>query len=490
MVRISRALISLTFILAMAVSGPALANKNSKSDSQPNPKYASIVIDGETGAILSQTNADKILHPASLTKMMTLMLTFEALESGKLRPTDRITISKHAAAQSPSKLGLAAGSKIRVQDAIYAVVTKSANDISVALAEAVGGTEANFVKMMNARAHSIGMNRTVFRNPSGLPDARQVSTARDMAKLGRHLIYSHTAYYSVFNKKEFVYNGVTYRNHNRLMDSYAGMDGLKTGFINASGFNLVASAKRGNQRLIAVVFGGKTTHSRNTHMASLLDKGFKDIERVRMASNIANINGSNIVNASASSTDSDTHMIIDTAPTITGNQRQQNTAFQAGTLKSGDRLTDTAPHISSFAQTTNTAKTAQSNQSLGTMRIASLNTANDAQPAPVAQPPALYVPPQQNAAVAPMPSGYASEGTWSIQVGAFQSRVATDQAIYRAMHMLPPELSSRATPMIVPLRTAEATWVFRARLAGFNQQQAEQACSRIKDCLTVSPQAY
>ncbi len=484
MVRIFNVLILLAFFVAASFAQPALAAKKKKAQSTENQKYASIVIDAETGAILSQSNPDKILHPASLTKLMTLALTFEALEKGTLRPSDRITISRRAAGMSPSKLGLPAGSTIRVQDAIYAVVTKSANDISVALAEAIGGSEANFVRLMNARAASIGMNRTRFRNASGLPDAKQVSTARDMAKLGRHLLYNHAAYYPVFNKKSFTYNGRTYRNHNRLLDSYAGMDGMKTGFVNASGYNLVASAKRGNSRLVAVVFGGRTSQSRNLHMSSLLDRGFEQVDKVRLASSAQHLDSSSLVSAS----------MPDTARPQ--QQQDQNiVSFQGNALTAADRLTETAPQISSFAQTTNSAATARREQTLGTVRIASLNTANDAHPSaqpPVERPAPLYTPPQQQAAARPeaLPAGYAAGGTWSVQVGAFQSRVATDQAIYRAIRELPGDLSSRATPLIVPLRTADASWVFRARLSGFTQAEAERACSRLKDCMTISPQAY
>lgn len=511
MVRLSNLLILFVFAFVM-VAGPQAADAKArkKQASSENEKYASIVVDAQTGAILSQANPDKILHPASLTKMMTLMLTFEALEKGTLRPTDRIVVSRRAASMSPTKLGLAPGQTIRVQDAIYAVVTKSANDISVALAEAVGGSEANFVQLMNMRANAIGMNRTRFKNASGLPNPAQVSTARDMAKLARYIITHHAAYYPVFNKRDFVFNGKTYHNHNRLMDTYAGMDGMKTGYVNASGFNLVASAKRNNQRLVAVVFGGRTTASRNLHMAGLLDKGFEQMSQVRMASaaktkpapstipntmpnTMALAAAANSITPAAASS-SDAPMIVDTAPEQTA-VVQETVSFKGNTLTNADRLMETAPQVSSFAQTRNTSHIAERN-SAPAVRMASLATANDSQPVPAAAP--LYRPQQptpavsvsRNAAVQPQPSGYATSGTWAIQVGAFQSRVATDQALYNAIHTLPANLGSVAKAMIVPMRTADATWVFRARLAGFDQAQAQQACAALKDCLTISPQAY
>ena len=285
MVRISTLLILFAFVLALGLADPSSAFAKSKKKAAPtvNNKYSSIVIDAETGAILAQANPDKVLHPASLTKLMTLALTFEALEKGTLRANQRITVSRRAASMSPSKLGLKAGETIRVQDAVNAVITKSANDMAVTLAEAVAGSEPAFTRQMNARAASIGMNRTRFMNASGLPNAQQVSTARDMAKLARHMITVQARYYPLFNRKSFSYAGKTYRNHNRLLESYAGMDGMKTGYVNASGFNLVASAKRGNSRLIAVVFGGQTANSRNLHMASLLDGGFATMSNIRLA---------------------------------------------------------------------------------------------------------------------------------------------------------------------------------------------------------------
>lgn len=500
MVRLSNLLILFAFILALASAGPADAAKRKKAASGENDKYASIVVDAQTGAILSQANPDKVLHPASLTKMMTLMLTFEALERGALRPSDRIVISKRAASMSPTKLGLAPGQTIRVQDAIYAVVTKSANDISVALAEAVGGSEGNFVQLMNLRANAIGMNRTRFQNASGLPNPKQVSTARDMAKLARYIITHHAAYYPVFNKREFVFNGRTYHNHNRLMDTYAGMDGMKTGYVNASGFNLVASAKRNNQRLVAVVFGGRTTASRNLHMAGLLDKGFEQVAQIRTASAAktlkaaapadAAIAANSLMPAAAATTD-EPPLVVDTAATRTVIQSTTTaaagSALKGNTLTASDRLMATAPQVSSFAQTRNTTQTA-SREAVPAVRMASLATTNDSQP--VAAIPAALYQPQQTASVQPQPSGYATSGTWAIQVGAFQSRVATDQALYKALHTLPAELGSVAKALIVPMRTADATWVFRARLSGFDKQQAERACAALKDCLTISPQAY
>ena len=264
------------FIFGLLTTQPGFAKSN--------PKYASIVIDANTGLLLSQSNADKSLHPASLTKLMTLLIAFDALKSGRLHLRDRIRISRRAAGMVPSKLDLPAGSTIRVEDAIHALVTKSANDIALALAEHLGKTESNFAKIMTARGREIGMTRTTFRNASGLHNPGQVSTARDMARLARTLINEYNDYYHYFSKKAFTYRGKTYRNHNRLIGRYNGMDGMKTGYIQASGFNLVASAVRNNERLISVVFGGRTAGSRNAHTVKLLDRGFARMNALRVAS--------------------------------------------------------------------------------------------------------------------------------------------------------------------------------------------------------------
>ncbi len=236
--------------------------------------YSDIVIEARTGRILRAVNASNIRHPASLTKMMTLYITFQALETGKIQLDQRFTVSSHAASQSPSKLGLRRGQSIRVRDAILGVITESANDAAVVLAEGLGGSEPRFAQMMNRQARALGMKQTEFRNASGLPNPAQVTTARDMAMLAHALIYHYPQYYEWFWRDSFTYQGIKHKNHNRLMERYEGMDGIKTGYVRASGFNLVASAVRNNTRLIGVVFGGRSTASRNNQMEKLLDQGF------------------------------------------------------------------------------------------------------------------------------------------------------------------------------------------------------------------------
>jgi D-alanyl-D-alanine carboxypeptidase len=240
------------------------------------PPHATLVMDFNTGQILSQSNADKPRHPASLTKVMTLMLVFDALRAGYLKPGQDLTVSAHAAAQSPVKLGLKAGSTIKLEDAIRLVATKSTNDMAVVLAEAVAGSEADFAKLMDQKALAIGMTDTHFTNASGLPDNAQVTTAIDMARMTRYLIRNYDSeYHTYIGQRSVQYGGRTYVSTNHLLGRYPGLDGVKTGFINASGFNLIASAERDGRRIIGIVFGGPSARSRDNEMIRLLDQGFR-----------------------------------------------------------------------------------------------------------------------------------------------------------------------------------------------------------------------
>lgn len=246
--------------------------------------YAAIVVDADSGRVLHSRNADTRNFPASLTKMMTLFLAFEALENGNLKLDQPLRVSKRAAGQPASKLGLKVGETITVDDAIRAISVKSANDVATVVAEALGGTEIKFSQMMTKRARDLGMKRTSFRNASGLPNRRQLSTARDMAVLAQALIERFPSYYGYFSEPSFQYKGKKYKNHNSLLKDYDGTDGIKTGYIRASGFNLVASAERDGVRLIGVVFGGKTANRRDRHMQNLLNRSWA---QARVKSTIA-----------------------------------------------------------------------------------------------------------------------------------------------------------------------------------------------------------
>jgi D-alanyl-D-alanine carboxypeptidase len=244
-------------------------------------KHAAFVVDANSGAVLHNDDGDAIRHPASLTKMMTLYLTFEMIESGRLKMSDMVTMSNRGASVAPSKLDLKPGEQISVADAIKALVTKSANDVAVALAEKIGGTETNFVRLMNARARALGMTKTHFENPSGLPNDDHVSTAHDMATLALHLMDDYPRHYRVFSTHVFHYRGKSYRNHNTMLNTFAGVDGIKTGYTRASGFNLVTSVHRGKRHLIGVVFGGRTAAKRNAEMRTLLTKAFTRASTVK-----------------------------------------------------------------------------------------------------------------------------------------------------------------------------------------------------------------
>ncbi|RXH25241.1 peptidase M15 [Bradyrhizobium nanningense] len=242
-----------------------------------SPKFASIIVDGNSGAVLQATSPDGIRHPASLTKIMTLYLLFERLESGKMKLDTEMPVSQHAADQDPTKLNLRAGQTIRVEDAIKGLVTRSANDAAVVIAEAIAGDEDDFAQMMTRKARALGMSRTVYRNANGLPNDEQVTTARDQATLGRAIQERFPRYYRYFATSTFNWRGQSIRNHNHLLGSVEGVDGIKTGYTRASGFNLVTSMRRGNRHLIGVVLGGRSGGSRDAIMRNLLaenlDKG-------------------------------------------------------------------------------------------------------------------------------------------------------------------------------------------------------------------------
>ncbi len=233
---------------------------------------ASLVLDARTGKILASENGDTLNHPASLTKMMTLYLTFEALNRGKLTWDTPVTMSKYAASRPPTKLGVKPGGTITVREAVYGMIVKSANDAAAAIGEKLGGSESNFARLMTQKARQLGMSRTVFVNASGLPDKRQITTARDMSMLAVALMKNYPSEYRLFSIVSFNFRGQTIRGHNNLMYRYQGMDGIKTGYTNASGFNIVSAVKDGNRRVIGVVLGGRTARSRDAKMAALFDR--------------------------------------------------------------------------------------------------------------------------------------------------------------------------------------------------------------------------
>lgn len=461
-------------LIAVLIS--SIAGYSSPAFAKANPRYASLVMDADTGVVLSQSNPDKKLHPASLTKVMTLLMVFEAIEQGKLTLRDRVPVSRHAASMAPSKLGLEAGSSIRVQDGIYAMVTKSANDVAVAFAEKLGGTEGNFGRMMTARARQLGMNRTNFVNASGLHDKRQISTARDMATLARTVIKQYPGYYRYFSTANFSYKGHNYHNHNRLMETYKGMDGMKTGYVGASGFNLVASAVRNNRRLIGVVFGGTTASKRNAEMEKLLNMGFNKAGDVRIAR-------------------------ADPAPlpeklapvaTRSGTSPAPIPPHKPAMLAAVDSLARVMPAAGSVTHRP-PVKMASIGPILDSAKFSELTGEGDmdiSESKRIETGLVAVSAVKGGEVVKPSPrllTGPSSDDTWLVQIGAYSSRAATDSAIHSSIKKLPVSLAS-ATPAIAPLKVKDG-WVFRARLAGYTREQAYQACSYLKDCIPVAPRS-
>ncbi|MGH7028039.1 D-alanyl-D-alanine carboxypeptidase family protein, partial [Brevundimonas sp.] len=272
------------FLAALVLGGvvltPAIGAPPPVAQSSDNSRYASIVVDAASGEVLFSRFADARRYPASITKVMTLYLTFEALESGKVKLTDNLTVSPRAASQPPSKLGLAAGQSISLDDAMKATAVRSANDMAVVLAEHIGGSEAQFTARMTAKARELGMDHTRFTTANGLPDTRQATTARDLSILSRAVMRDFPQYYRYLGLHDWFYNGRDYRNTNGLLASGRGYDGIKTGFTNASGYNLAASSVRDGKRIITIVMGGRSTRSRNDHVAELMDTGF-EVQRKR-----------------------------------------------------------------------------------------------------------------------------------------------------------------------------------------------------------------
>ncbi len=267
-----------------------------------SPAFSSIIVDGNSGATLAASNPDSSRHPASLTKIMTLYLLFERLDAGRMKLDSEMGVSEHASEQAPTKLGLRPGQTIRVEDAIKGLVTRSANDAAVVIAETIAGSEDDFAKLMTRKAHALGMSRTVYRNASGLPDDDQVTTARDQSTLGRAIQDRFPRYYRYFATTAFNYHGQSIRNHNHLLGSVEGVDGIKTGYTRASGFNLVTSMRRGNRHLIGVVMGGHSGGSRDAIMRNLLAE---NLERAATKRTVAAITERNPSDANADVADAD-----------------------------------------------------------------------------------------------------------------------------------------------------------------------------------------
>ena len=300
--RVRWSVLGLATLLAVAsistdADARGIGHRHHRAAESYDPSYSSIVVDANSGAVLQATNADSPRHPASLTKVMTLYLLFERLEAGKIKMSTVMQVSAHAAAQAPSKLGLKPGQTIDVETAIRAIVTKSANDVAVVVAEALDGSEENFARQMTAKARALGMMHTVYRDASGLPNDEQITTARDMTILGRAIQDRFPKYYHYFATRTFAYHGKEMRNHNHLLGRVPGVDGMKTGYIHDSGFNIIVSMRRGPRHILAVVFGGRTASARDARVISLIDNNIDIAALKRTAPPI--IEGQEIIEARA-----------------------------------------------------------------------------------------------------------------------------------------------------------------------------------------------
>lgn len=511
--------IFLILIAALALAGVShdaeAAKKRSSGKKQTQrsraaqpDRYAAYVIEATTGTVISETNPDRRLYPASLTKMMTLYMTFEAIQNGKLRKNDRIPVSSRAAMQEPSKLGLAPGSTIRVEDAILGLVTKSANDASVVLAEAIGGSEGQFGAMMTRKAAALGMKNSNFVNASGLHNPNQYSSARDMATLGQALIRDFPREYKYFSTQKFTYAGTVHGNHNRLMQTYDGMDGIKTGYVYASGFNLVASAQRNGVRLIGVVFGGQTTVSRNKRMAELLDAGFRSMQDPRLLAQVkqrremmaaaVNDNGLSapptVIAAQQRIAQNERHhqqveqrtaeitRSIVKAPPVTTQAAKEMPAFNAMGLVTEQGDTDQFADGSRASTPAPVVPAAPAQQLTKSMQPAPPLKIQSptAKPAQIAAPQTLQAPQQQIAS--------AAAGPYAVQVGAYSTHAASLAALKTVKQKLPAHITGRTQYLIAPLMTNRGM-IYRARLSGLQKQDADSACRILQgSCLVMAAQ--
>lgn len=430
---------------------------------EARPVQSSIVVDAATGEIVSASNADTQTYPASLTKMMTLYLLFEALADGRVKLTDTIQFSNYAAGQPATNLNVDGGDQISVETAILALVVRSANDAATAIGEHLGGTEAGFAKLMTAKARSLGMTQTTFRNANGLPDPKQKTTARDLATLAVALIRDFPQYYDYFSRTKFKYRGVTYNGHNRLLNSYKGYDGIKTGYIRASGFNLASSAKRDGRRLVVVVLGGSSPSARDRKVADLLDDGFKRTK------------GTGLLLAAKAPNSTKTPPAAhapEPAPAATDNQAMDRVVAKA--LQAPD-----APKAgiidAEFQLKPYTATLTSSAPRL--IPMLKPGTGGEIAIASAAKPDT-----QSTTMV------WKADGDYGIQVGAYSKYNAAQNAAQIAAKA-EPDLLADARIVIDSQKMNNGGKVYRARVAGLTKADAQTACRNLKakrtDCLVL-----
>jgi D-alanyl-D-alanine carboxypeptidase len=437
-------------LLIVAVAGAPLgeAHAAKRRSSRGAPQIASaIVVDMNSGSILYSQSADLPRYPASLTKMMTLYVLFGYLRAGKVTPTSELVVTPHAASQAPTKLGLKPGATISTTDAVKALVTQSANDAAVTIAENLAGTEENFARVMTDTARSIGMNATTFRNASGLPNEDQITTARDMATLAAHLIHDYPEYYGVFETRYFTFNGHKYRNHNKLLFGYQGCDGIKTGYTKASGFNLTASVHRGNKHLVAAVLGGKTGGQRDAAMRSLLDRHFAKATDTKPTP--AQLLASLVPAPSPPAGQKPAYTLAPPTP-----------APSASTARAGETSTDTTADTTTDTEEGDTGDPAEPIE-------ASLTVTEPGAKATI------------------KPGKY--QGAFQVQVGAFTSEAEAQNRLGMVQQRAS-DLLDGHMPFTTSFMMGDEEW-YRARFAGFSRESAQAACATLKkmslDCAVM-----
>lgn len=485
----ARTLVRLMMVLLVAlIAGTSFARTAAAG-------YAALIVEAETGRVLYAKNADVRNYPASLTKMMTLYMTFEALKAKRLTMDQALPVSARAAGMAPTKLGLRAGQTIRVEDAIYGLITKSANDAAVVLAEALGGSEIAFARMMTAKARKLGMDKTTFQNANGLPNRHQFSTARDMATLAVHLMNDFPREYAMFSTKSYNYKGQALRNHNRMLSSYTGTDGIKTGYTRASGFNIVVSAVRDDNRLIGVIFGGSSAASRDQAVAGLLDKAFVrlaaespaerqraiaqarargELQIAKLERDLDDIGGASVKVAS----------ISDAQVRAAEREMTGEAAIAAVDEDDAEFGSDAAPQ----ATVQTAALEVPAAAPVAAAPVAATPVAAVAAapaPQPVAQGDTQY------AAIAPKPRVFDTQGRWGIQFGAFGRVDAAQGLVTRAQDLLPADLRGGAQTAVEP-HAIGGRYIYRARMMGFEgERPARQACALLDKrgiaCILVPP---
>jgi D-alanyl-D-alanine carboxypeptidase len=468
-------------------------------------QYATVVMDARTGKIVHAVNADTRVHPASLTKMMTLYIVFDEVRRGRLSLDQKVTISKNAANEPPSRLGLRAGQRIELRYLIRAAAIKSANDAATALGEAVSGSEEAFARRMNAYARAMGLRNTSFQNAHGLTASGHISSARDMAIIGRRLIYDFPQYYNIFGRNSTSAGIATVKNTNRrLLDAYPGADGIKTGYTRAAGFNLVSSAQRGQKRVIVALMGGKTSASRNAEVARLMDLGFSKMPaRVQ----VATLPPLGITVASAEASRGSTAALAASA----GLERGAEVALVASgrpmprTLGSGVIARSTQSIAAAIAEVnaelaaTVSAQAAATQPADGPLRplprpgaSAPATVATASLGSTFAAAPARQEPPDEGSDSIQVASGGAGTtggNDWGVQLGAFRAKGDAERRLLTTALKDVPELAG-GLRRVEPAKVQGVT-VYRAQFVGLSQADAQAACAALvrqsTDCLPLAP---